>query len=337
MVAFSVLIPVFNSEDYLRECIDSVLKQTYTNFEIILVDDGSADKSGDICEEYSALDRRIKVIRQRNQGPTIARIAAFQRASGRYVIYMDSDDLWDEQLLEKVQRTIESYNCDIVSFRWKYIDHEGKYLDEFSSRYPEENILYDIRVLMIKFLTEDVENSLWKRTVRRDCIDPFQITSLSAIKDIYLGEDMVQSFIMIKDCKNMIYLDQPLYNYRVNPKGLTHDMTAKPIIGVATARQYLWDILNQSKFNQPEYKRMLEKSFWEHYLTDLVNIAALYNVKILKETAIEIRNQNIYIVTKNKVRGYDLSIKRRILYYLEQSERWRCFWIIARIYKRLIS
>ena len=109
MVAFSVLIPVFNSEDYLRECIDSVLKQTYTNFEIILVDDGSADKSGDICEEYSALDRRIKVIRQRNQGPTIARIAAFQRASGRYVIYMDSDDLWDEQLLEKVQRTIESY------------------------------------------------------------------------------------------------------------------------------------------------------------------------------------------------------------------------------------
>ena len=109
MVAFSVLIPVFNSEEHLQECVDSVLNQTFQNFEIILIDDGSTDRSGDICEKYSALDKRIEVIRQRNQGPTIARIAAFQRASGRYVIYMDSDDLWDEQLLEKVQKAIEKY------------------------------------------------------------------------------------------------------------------------------------------------------------------------------------------------------------------------------------
>ena len=115
MVAFSVLIPVFNSEEHLQECVDSVLNQTFQNFEIILIDDGSTDRSGDICEKYSALDKRIEVIRQRNQGPTIARIAAFQRASGRYVIYMDSDDLWDEQLLEKVQKAIEKY-----IFRRKY-------------------------------------------------------------------------------------------------------------------------------------------------------------------------------------------------------------------------
>ena len=337
MVAFSVLIPVFNSEEHLQECVDSVLNQTFQNFEIILIDDGSTDRSGDICEKYSALDKRIEVIRQRNQGPTIARIAAFQRASGRYVIYMDSDDLWDEQLLEKVQKAIEKYNCDIVSFRWKYIDCEEKDIKEIPSIYSEENTIYDIRTLMIKFLTEEVENSLWKRAVRKNCIDPFQIASLSAIKDIYLGEDMVQSFIMIKDCTNMVYLDQPLYHYRLNPKGLTHDTTPRPVIDVAMARQYLWEIIGKSKFNLPEYKKMLAKSFWERYLTDLVNIAALYNMKVLKETATKIRNQNIYVETKKKTREYDLSIKRKILYYLEQSEQWRSFWIIARIYKRLIS
>ena len=85
MVAFSVLIPVFNSEDYLRECIDSVLKQTYTNFEIILVDDGSTDKSGELCDQFALRDTRIEVIHQENKGLVLARKNGLKKAKGDYI------------------------------------------------------------------------------------------------------------------------------------------------------------------------------------------------------------------------------------------------------------
>lgn len=337
MAVFSVLIPVYNSEKYIQECVRSVLDQTFQNFEIILADDGSTDESGKICDQLSSCDKRITVIHQKNQGPAVARIAAFQKARGDYVIYMDSDDLWDKQLLEKIQAIIEKHDCDIVTFRLRYIDLKGKYLGELPPAYPRENVVYDIRSVIIKFLTEEVENSLCKRAVRRNCIDCSQIASLSGIKDIYLGEDMVQSFIMIKDCKNMVYLDQSLYYYRVNPHSLTHNLDIKPTIDIAKARQYLHIIIRQSKFNQAEYRKMLEKSFWERYLTDLVNVAALYDIKTLKKTVHEIKKLDIYKSTKKKVRGYSLSLKRKMLYFLEQSEWWTCFWLLARIYKRLIG
>lgn len=112
----SVIIPVYNVEEYLRECVDSVLCQTYRNFEIILVDDGSTDSSGEICDEYLEKDDRITVIHQKNGGLSAARNSGLSEAEGKYVYFLDSDDYIADNLLETLVEIDEKDNSDIVFF-----------------------------------------------------------------------------------------------------------------------------------------------------------------------------------------------------------------------------
>lgn len=101
-VKFSVIVPIYNVEKYLRKCIDSILKQTYRNFELILVDDGSPDECPNICDEYAKNDKRIKVIHKENEGLVAARNTGIKEAVGDYICYVDGDDWISEVLLETV-------------------------------------------------------------------------------------------------------------------------------------------------------------------------------------------------------------------------------------------
>ncbi len=112
----SVIIPVYNVEEYLSECIDSVLNQTYENYEIILVNDGSTDSSGEICDEYVEKDERITVIHQKNGGPSITRNTGLENANGKYIYFLDSDDYIENNSLELLVNTAESNNADLVFF-----------------------------------------------------------------------------------------------------------------------------------------------------------------------------------------------------------------------------
>ena len=109
----SVIVPVYNVEPYLRQCIDSILAQTYSNFELILVDDGSPDNCGAICDEYAAKDSRIVVIHQENRGLSAARNAGLDIMHGEYVTFVDSDDLLHYQALEILHRYLNLYDADI--------------------------------------------------------------------------------------------------------------------------------------------------------------------------------------------------------------------------------
>jgi len=112
----SVIIPVYNVEKYLRECIDSVLKQTYTNYEVILVEDGSTDTSGQICDVYEGMDTRIRVIHQKNQGLSGARNTGFTEANGKYVYFLDSDDWILPETLEELVRKATEEKAEVVFF-----------------------------------------------------------------------------------------------------------------------------------------------------------------------------------------------------------------------------
>ena len=112
----SVIIPVYNVEKYLRECVDSVLKQTYDNFEIILIDDGSTDSSGKICDGYTQNYKRIKCIHTQNQGPSSARTIGIERALGEYIYFLDSDDYIDCDALRILEQTAKDTDSDIVFF-----------------------------------------------------------------------------------------------------------------------------------------------------------------------------------------------------------------------------
>ena len=125
----SIIIPVYNTEKYLRECLDSVLRQSYSDFEVLLVNDGSIDTSGSICDEYAQHDKRIKVFHKSNTGVSDTRNYALDIVKGKYVIFMDSDDSWcDNSILERMIGLAEKYNLDIVRAGYKEVDEFNKTL-----------------------------------------------------------------------------------------------------------------------------------------------------------------------------------------------------------------
>ncbi len=129
----SIIIPVYNVERYLRECIDSIIAQTYKNLEIILVDDGSSDKSGEICDEYSKKDSRIKVIHKKNGGLSDARNVALDIAKGDYIGFIDSDDYIEKDMFQILYNLAEEYNAEISSISF-YKMLENKVISVRNSR-----------------------------------------------------------------------------------------------------------------------------------------------------------------------------------------------------------
>lgn len=112
----SIIIPVYQAEKYIRRCLDSVVNQTYKEFEVVIIDDGSTDRSGAICDEYAAKDKRIRVFHQKNKGVTAARYAGMKNAIGEYLFWVDADDYADVYLLEKAVQVIEKKQVDIVAW-----------------------------------------------------------------------------------------------------------------------------------------------------------------------------------------------------------------------------
>lgn len=118
----SVIIPVYNTEKYLKECVESVLAQTYHNLEILLINDGATDSSPQICESYAKQDVRIKLIHKENGGLSDTRNTGIKQCSGDYVLFLDSDDYWDDpKMVEKLANQMQQYPVDILNFRYKKI------------------------------------------------------------------------------------------------------------------------------------------------------------------------------------------------------------------------
>lgn len=122
----SVVVPVYNAENYISRCVESVLDQTYCNWQMILVDDGSKDKSLEICQKYANEDNRINVIHQENAGPGIARNAGIAKASGNYVVFIDSDDYIEKDYFQLLSKHDE----DVVFINVRDVDDDGRVLKE---------------------------------------------------------------------------------------------------------------------------------------------------------------------------------------------------------------
>ena len=147
----SVVVPVYNVEQYLQQCVDSLLKQTYKDIEIILVDDGSKDNSPAMCDDYSQkYPDMIKTIHKANGGLGLARNTGMEYAKGEFVTFIDSDDYADEDLIERLVKSADKYNAQVVIGGFKRVDSSGKIL--FKEEYQEQ-----------VYTGEDVINKLFMR------------------------------------------------------------------------------------------------------------------------------------------------------------------------------
>lgn len=209
---FSILIPVYNVEQYLSYCLDSVKQQTFRDFEVVIVDDGSTDKSGKILDEFAKENRNIRVIHKKNEGLISARRVGIQNAMGEYFVFCDSDDLLELDALEKINNVIEHYHADLVIYKAYRFD--GKEKKPFAEPGIEEGIISDKEIIYNHFYLDYSLNALWIKAVKRDLVDIKG--DYSAFYSSNLGEDLLQSVPLIKRAKKIYYLNEYLYNYRIS-------------------------------------------------------------------------------------------------------------------------
>ena len=221
-IRFSILIPVYNVEDYVRVCLQSILDQTYQDFEIIIIDDGSTDQSGQICDDY--VSDTIKVYHQKNCGLLATRRKAIQYAKGDYCLFVDSDDVIDKNTLEILNDTILRFQSDLVIFN-RLLFTRKDFTDKIILKPVFENNKQFIgegkKELYWNFLTTGDLNNLVIKCVRTDIIKSDK-TNYADYNYLTLGEDRFQSFHLIDQACSIIYLSDPLYYYRQNDNSMTH-------------------------------------------------------------------------------------------------------------------
>lgn len=216
---FSVLVPVYNVEEYLRTCIESVLKQDFNDYELILVDDGSTDNSGKICDEYSsAYSNVIRVIHKPNEGLLMARRTGIQAAKGEFLIFLDSDDYLFEEALNSINETIEKYNCDMVLYNY-YKEQTASIVHLIPGVDIEVFSGSDKKKLYQRILTGAYMNAMWTRAVKRNIVDIEE--DYSDYRSISMGEDLVQCLPLYTNAKKIAYIDKSLVFYRRNKNGMT--------------------------------------------------------------------------------------------------------------------
>lgn len=206
----SIVVPIYNVEEYLPRCIDSIAVQSYKNIEIILVDDGSPDKCGEICDKYEAQDNRIKVIHKSNGGLSSARNAGLEIASGNFIVFIDSDDWIDKNYIEVMYNDMISYNADIVvpAFCISYDSgkqHSGtiiKNLTEYSRKRALENFLFN------GYITPCVASKMWKKELWNEIKCP----------EGKLFEDQFTTYKLIMIASKVVF-DPSIYYYYFKREG----------------------------------------------------------------------------------------------------------------------
>lgn len=216
MSKLSVIVPVYNTEKYLRECIDSILAQTFTDFELILVDDGSTDKSGLICDEYARKDNRIRVFHQKNAGVTAARKRGVEMSSGEYVTFVDSDD-WIDMDMYRILLAQEPADILICNMYCVTDDDISELKFGIPSGYYDKQRLneafYPIMLFDYVHCIPGVSPSLCNKLIRSELIRK----TINATDDgVTYGEDAICSSLSVLEADSVHVVEQPLYYYRKN-------------------------------------------------------------------------------------------------------------------------
>lgn len=211
----SIIVPIYNVEKYLRRCIDSILNQTYNDLEIILVNDGSTDLCASICDEYSVLDNRIKVIHKKNGGLSSARNAGLRIASGDYISFVDSDDWIEPHMYETLLKNVINYKAQISSGGvTDLFEKDDAYIPIKSTFNGNIEIVYDNKEESIKrFLSSPwaAWGKIYHKSIHEDIFFP----------EGEINEDEAIALKLLNRCERVVYTNESMYNYIKRPNSIT--------------------------------------------------------------------------------------------------------------------
>lgn len=211
----SIIVPVYKAETYIHQCVDSLLAQTYQNIEVILVDDGSPDRCGEICDEYAARDTRVKVIHQLNGGVGKARQTGIEHAIGVYSIHADPDDWVDPTMIEEMVAKAKEDAADMVICDFFEENRTNRYCKHLAMESAPSPAIIEKRLIR-----HELSGYLWNKMFRRECCGDIDFPS-----DITLLEDELFIIRVLRtgSIKRVAYLPKAFYHYRTdNTSSITH-------------------------------------------------------------------------------------------------------------------
>lgn len=248
MPEISVIVPVYEAEQYLDRCVKSILEQTYQNFELILVDDGSPDNSPSLCDEWAKNDNHIYVIHKENGGASSARNAGLKIAKGRWIAFADSDDWLDRTALKTLYDLANQYNVPMAIGGMRVVQ---KYTDASIVMKQNAKVLSnaDLMSRFFRLNGEPDTHSVWGAIIRRDILEDYSFI------EGRMNEDVETCYYLARKCEAAVYTDAPLYNYFKNIEGVTNSGFSKKKLDLLD----IWDIV-QKQVEQftPEYSYACE-------------------------------------------------------------------------------
>ncbi len=238
----SVIIPVYKVEQYLGRCVRSVAGQTYKNLEILLIDDGSPDRCGEMCDSFAANDPRIRVIHQKNGGLSSARNAGIDQSSGQWIFFVDSDDFIHSDCIRQLMEAAETNGADIASCGFEKTEDDTIRGD---IRFPATEVISRDEAMRRLILEEDTSFS-WGKLFRRELFPNIRFPEGRTF------EDLATTHLLVNRCRAVACVSAPYYGYYQNPASISHALNAESQYNVLLA----W--IDRYRFCHENY-RQLEK------------------------------------------------------------------------------
>lgn len=228
---FSIIVPVYKVEEYIEKCVDSILLQSYNDFELILVDDGSPDKCPLICDKYKEKDSKIKVIHKKNGGLSSARNEGLKAATGDYILFLDSDDFFlSEYALEHISQKTHK-KPDLILYKTAKSDETGEqiFYPDMDFSFGDKNVSYE-QMLLTTVRGEEFQASAWSKAVKRTVLTRNRIE----FEEGLLGEDIDWYLSVVRNAHTYEVINEYLYVYRQRKGSITHS------VGIKNLKDLLW-------------------------------------------------------------------------------------------------
>lgn len=326
-ILFYILVPIYKVEKYVRDCIKSVLDQSYQNFRLILVDDGSPDNSGTICDEFARNDKRLHVIHQKNKGLIAARDTAIKYIQDSYclkdsyVMFLDSDDSLKQNALSRIADVIRLEDCDMVIYGMDRVLN-GQIVTPYDKGNTGSYMEEDKRTLYKKVFSDPVYNPVCRKAIRGELIPA---GSYEKYYGISLAEDLLRSIDFYKAASTIYFLQESLYNYTINPESVT--MTIGP-------DNYKMDFTIRERVNEYlEAENVFTESDWEEYrgfcvslITGMVSTVGSFRIPTREKAEYYNRIAESDFYRKNlKGKTFKCGTKDKILFRIFES---KTYWML---------
>ena len=309
MKQFSFIIPVYNVEKYIKECLDSILIQTYKNFEVILINDGSTDNSGILCDEYAKLDNRVKVIHTKNGGLSKARNVGLEEATGKYIIFLDSDDYWVSNELHKIAQKCDDNKLDILAYNYEIYDEVNSKVS-VKSGIDFQDINNEIMNGEQYLKSVISKNPLygwysWLYVIKRDIFTKFKLKFKPGIK----YEDVDLTYRIILSASRVMFIDKVILRYRTKRMGAITNIT-----NINTEKHKLEVIKNNIKKVQnlpidDELKLLICNNFSCMFYSSLILYYDINDKRYRSELMLELK-KSLWVCK------YTTNIAQKNIYYL---------------------